>query len=473
MQTPQRLLGMKDHGPGSARVMVQAGQNLTNFLSTYGYLSVDVPVLESTELFLRKSGGELASRMYTFVDPGGHQVSIRPEFTSSIIRAYLEQIDTGSLSYRWQYRGPVVRYEPDLLNSQRQYTQIGAELIGVAGPWADAEVIALASKGLSSLGVKGHSLVIGSLGLIGALLGSFGLSERAKLFLLSNVPLLKDANFGKEDIYQRATQLGFLTSGYQEDMDPYVANQDAKVLLDKLDGSDISVTGNRSVGEIRERYLRKQTQIQDSNSFGDALEMLTIVANIQGAPSEVLNKTRKLISSNAGKEEIDYISQVIDALSNYELDVPITVDFGLVRGIAYYTGVVFEINHPAIFGTPSIVGGGRYDGLIQALGGEDSTSAIGFAWALDRVVEVLLGSNEQNLFKDARDLVLVRAKESSAYGAAVKEAERLRAEGKIVESQISFTSLDESLKYAVDRGIQQVISVGAKGEAEESNVEKQ
>ena len=68
---------------------------------------------------------------------------------------------------------------------------------------------------------------------------------------------------------------------------------------------------------------------------------------------------------------------------------------------------------------------------------------------------------------------MVRAKESSAYGAAVKEAERLRAKGKMVESQISFTSLDESLKYAVDKGIQQVISVGTKGEVEESNVKKQ
>ena len=76
MQTPRRLRGMEDLGPDAARLMARAGDALRAFLASYGYQHIDTPLLEETELLLRKSGGELASKMYTFTDPGGHRVSL-------------------------------------------------------------------------------------------------------------------------------------------------------------------------------------------------------------------------------------------------------------------------------------------------------------------------------------------------------------------------------------------------------------
>ena len=102
MQTPRRLKGMEDRGPESTGVLAWAGDVLRSFLVRYGYRRVDTPLLEDTDLLLRKSGGELASKMYTFTDPGGHRVSLRPEFTSSIVRAYLQGMNGGKpLPVRW------------------------------------------------------------------------------------------------------------------------------------------------------------------------------------------------------------------------------------------------------------------------------------------------------------------------------------------------------------------------------------
>src|SRR3972149_5386011 len=114
MQLPRRLQGMEDRGPEATQVMAWTGDALVNFMARYGYRRVDTPLLEETELLLRKSGGELASKMYTFTDPGGHRVSLRPEFTSSVVRAYLQGMNRGGpLPVRWSYLGPVFRYEPE------------------------------------------------------------------------------------------------------------------------------------------------------------------------------------------------------------------------------------------------------------------------------------------------------------------------------------------------------------------------
>ena len=476
MQLPQRLRGMEDSAPEVARAMTRVGQGLADLLADYGYLSVDVPILEVTELFLRKSGGELASRMYTFVDPGGHRVSIRPEFTSSVVRAYLEGLNRGPLPLRWQYQGPVLRYERDVEGSRRQHIQVGAELIGASGPWADAEVLALACMGLSSLGISGHSLVVGHLGFIGALLESLGLSDRARLFLLASVSSLKEEGPAREQVYRRASSLGLLPVDGQEAEPPSaLAGEEAMALLERLAESDEPAVGVRGPEEIRERYMRKQRQPDDPARFSDALDTVAKVVRVQGRPEEAVRQVRGLLPTGSGQQELDSLERAFEALSGYGLQIPVTLDFGLARGIAYYSGTVFEIQHPAIGDAPSLGGGGRYDGLVQALGGVEETPAMGFAWTLDRVVQALAADGAPITMEDDRtpEVVLVRAQEPAAHGAAVKEAERLRAQGNVVESEVSQRSLDECLRYARERGVRRVVSVSAGGEVQESDVPEQ
>ena len=475
MEVPQRLRGMEDSDPEIARGMTRVSQALADLLAGYGYLSVDVPVLEATELFLRKSGGELASRMYTFVDPGGHRVSIRPEFTSSVVRAYLDGLNTRPLPLRWQYRGPVLRYERDVEGSHRQHTQVGAELIGASGPWADAEVLALACKGLSCLGISGHSLVVGHLGFIGALLESLGLSDRARLFLLASVSSLKEEGPVREQVYRQAGSLGLLPiDGLKAEPPSALAGEEAMTLLERLGESNMPAVGVRSPDEIRERYMRKQRQSDDPARFNDALDMVGSVVRVGGRPEDAVRQVRGLIAAGAGQQELESLESVLEALSGYDLQVPVTLDFGLARGIAYYTGTVFEVQHSAIDVGHSLGGGGRYDGLVQALGGAEETPAMGFAWTLDRVVQTLAADGASAATESRTpEVVLVRPQEPSAFGAAVKEAERLRAKGNVVESEVSQRSLDECLRYAKERGARRVVSVSVRGEIQESDVPEQ
>ena len=99
---------------------------LLHLIGSYGYQFVDTPILEPTELFLRKSGGELASQMFSFLDPASSPLSLRPEFTAPLMLRYLENSKEVDLPVRWQYAGPVFRYDGGSPKSSGQFTQIGA-----------------------------------------------------------------------------------------------------------------------------------------------------------------------------------------------------------------------------------------------------------------------------------------------------------------------------------------------------------
>ena len=470
MQPLRRLQGMEDRGPDAAQAMAWTGDALGDFLARYGYGRVDTPLLEETELLLRKSGGELASKMYTFTDPGGHRVSLRPEFTSSVVRAYVQGMSNGALPVRWYYGGPVFRYEPE--EEYRQFSQVGAEIIGAAGPWADAEILAMACKGLSHLGVTGFRLVVGHLGFIGALLESLGLSDRARLFLLANVAPLSRGADGIRQVRQRAEEMG-LVPGHSigEGAERAVSSESALALLDQLLQTPASSTiGVRTPQEIRERFLRKQQLAQDDGQFDRALDLLSQVAQVRGDPHTALDDIRKIVDSSQALDEVDSLAETLDALSHYQVGMPVSVDFGLARGIAYYTGVVFEIQH-AEAGGASLGGGGRYDGLVQALGGSEHTPAMGFAWSLERVAGLMVAEPGSGKALEPRpNVLLVRPDSASAMVPALSETERLRAQGKMVQLEVNARSLKECLLQAREQGISRVLTVEADGKVTHADV---
>ena len=132
-----RLRGMSDFTGDALLRRERLQRRLTALLSSYGYRGLDTPLLEPTELFLRKSGGELASQLFSFTDPGSRAVSLRPEFTAPAMRYYLEHAAEIELPARWQYCGPVFRFDgasppsvSDRPGNSGQFTQIGGELLG-------------------------------------------------------------------------------------------------------------------------------------------------------------------------------------------------------------------------------------------------------------------------------------------------------------------------------------------------------
>ena len=390
----RRLPGMRDVGGAAYERLnnVQAGFRAS--ARRRGYEPIDTPVLEDTELFVRKSGGELTSQLYTFVDNSGRRVSLRPEFTSSVIRHFIQQSAGQSLPVRWQYGGPVFRHEPGGDSAYRQFTQVGAELIGIDGIEADVEVLGLAWQGLREAGLEGHRMRVGHLGVMQNLLAAFGLSESAKLFIIGGIQDLRSGHTDADGLARQAREIGLLRHGPGSvvALDPASTDTEATRLLVQrvLAGSVSGTVGRRTGEEIAGRLIRKAQAADRPEKLEAALEMVAELAPVEGPRDDAMRRARDIVASRGLEQRpFDELDALCDALTLGGIDESRTIlDFGLARGISYYSGVIFELVHPALSDGLSLGGGGRYDGLVKALGGDD-TPALGFAYGLELVVKAL------------------------------------------------------------------------------------
>ena len=387
----ERLPGMQDLIGDRYVRLADMQESARAHLSQSGYSSIDTPLLEEAELFVRKSGGELASRLYTFSDPGGHEVGLRPEFTPSVIRHYIREQRGIRLPARFQYAGPVFRFDPE---GYRQQTQVGAEIVGGAGVDFDVEVLELAWTGLKKLGVDAE-LRIGHLGVVQSLLGSYQFSEAVNLFIIGNLTALKSDYTDAEELMERAGTLGLVDAEQTQDglssMDRVSSEDAQRFVRGVLQGSIATPIGRRTTEQIVARLLRKVEAAGSQGALQDAFALASALARLEGTASAVLDQARHIVSERGlSASALDGLEALADALSKSEIpDDRIAVDLGLARGFAYYTGAVFELVGRADDGPVSLGGGGRYDGLVRTLGGDEDVPALGFAYTLDRVVDLL------------------------------------------------------------------------------------
>ena len=392
-----RLPGMVDVMGRDHEVLSEAVGTLKSFLSEAGYSPIDTPLLEETELFVRKSGGELTSRLYTFTEPGGRRVSLRPEFTSSVIRYFIDEVGPDKTPFRCHYSGPVFRYEPGDASNLRQFTQVGAELVGAAGTDADAEMLAVAWNGLRRVGLEGQRLRIGHLGLIHDLLDRYTLSEPAKMFLIGRLQELKDGSLDAAGLRQRAEGTGLLSgsNGSPPGAAESEGIDEAAVgfIKEALSASMPSSLGGRSAEEIIARMLRKARRPDDGAIFEEAAEAVSRLVRLEGAPDHVIEAANRVVEGvPTCRDHFKPLESLVEALTRKGIgESDLVLDMGMVRGIAYYTGAIFEI---MAGDGRSLGGGGRYDGLVRALGGDEDVPALGFAYSMDQVVGSLTDRTE-------------------------------------------------------------------------------
>ncbi len=469
MEKLRHLHGTRDLTPATWRPLKAATDQLRETFSSYGYQVLETPVLEPTELFLRKSGGELATRMYSFSDPGGNHVSLRPEYTASIIRHFLEEgLTATALPLRVQYAGPVFRYEKDA-TAYRQFTQMGAEVLGVAGPRADAEILSLSCTALSGLGLTGHQLAIGDVGVLYRLLGPLSLSERAVEFILGSVTGLKAGEGALDAALEKAVQIRLLASDPRHSylsvaLGGMEEEESRELLHGLLQWAEVGSLGQRQPSQVVERLLRKLKGTDEPDRLRRGLEMAYNLAGVAGEPGAALAEAGKVIeSSGMDTSVLDRLRETMAILDLTQTDgAAVVLDFGLARGLAYYTGTVFEIVHPSL--EHSLGGGGRYDSLARALGGPSNTPALGFAYTLEHIVEVLDAQGNQRGLDGAGGSVLVSASSDEAYREALRLAGELREKGMVAEVEVCGMSVEESLSYARARNISEVITVEADGQ---------
>ncbi len=392
-------MGMRDVDAHAYERGERALGVLRECMSAQGYQPIDTPLLEETELFVRKAGGELTGRLYNFTDPGGTSVSLRPEFTSSVIRHFIDNQDAIVPPVRWQYSGPVFRYEAGGGGAYRQFTQSGAELVGADGRQADMEIISLAASGLAALGMDGFGLRIGHLGVLRSLLDGFGLSEPAKHFVMGNMGGLRRGDADAAALMRHAREVGLLRGGIdlglEATLESMSAEEAEEFILGALKESMPAPVGRRTTDDIIARLLRKLRSADEPAAFEGALALADRLARLRGKPDDALRQARAAASefgvNAAPLAELESLLALMPQAGVAERQV--TVDTGMARGISYYTGVIFELTPAAGNGNgnggAALGGGGRYDGLVQALGGRGCVPAMGFAYNVNALLDAL------------------------------------------------------------------------------------
>lgn len=433
---------------------VEALMNVArDVLYARGYQPIETPLIEQTELFLRRSGGLLSSQLFDFSAPDGSEVSLRPELTAPVVRHVLEQ-PTLPMPRRLQYGSPIFRYAerpydepPSSVPNKRQFIQVGAELVGDAHCFADGETIASAYELGRASNIDQVSIRIGHVGLIREVLGCFELSERSRVFLANNVTRLAEPD-GATAVVDEAKRLGLIPTEGRQGSQTQASAADLLSRLAtgsvRLPGSSDSVT--RRAEDIVDGLRRKVAWDANNADFSSALNLMAKLAKTdsfgvgngksmrQATPVDAVGAARSLLKEHGLGElrSLDKLMSIIDAaVSNGVTDSDISVDFGLSASIAYYSGMIFEVRGH-VGGTVKVLGGGgRYDGLASALGSPTELPALGFALNLDIIAEL---AGDGFSCEPRRQYVVLSPTNNKAAKEVAATASRLRNEGKNVVS---------------------------------------
>lgn len=367
------IAGGRSHG--TARLLAQ--------FADAGYGAVTPPVLQPVEPFLELSGEDIRRRIFVTQDAGGAELCLRPEFTIPVCRHHLAHGAGGSADY--SYCGPVFRLgreEPD------EFLQAGIESIGRTDvPAADAEVLGLALEGLSALGRSDVAVRLGDMGLLDALLDALAVPPAAKRRTLRAIAAGRSLDEVTNGVRQEDPHAGLLAA---------IQGQDPRgvraFVEDVLSIAGISRVGGRSAGEIAERFLSKAAA-QASGGAGLNPENRALVERyraIAGDPDAAALAMRELIRT-AGLDHppLEAALGLFEERTGFMAARGLSVERfafsgGFARNLDYYTGFIFEVTAAGPSGPP-LVGGGRYDGLLQHLGSPIPVPAVGCAVWLSRV----------------------------------------------------------------------------------------
>ena len=377
--------GIVDTSPDEYILKKYIIDNTAHVLNEAGYELADYPVIEPTELFVRKSGGGITGRLYSFIDPGGNRVSLRPEFTSSVIRSYLADPPPDGGILRRQYVGPVFRYSDFLTgNALRQFTQQGCERIGPASLDTDAEILRLALESLSMSGIKKITVKLGNVGAIRDLLERHGLSEALCMYVFSNLTHLKENPNYASAIVSRAASLGLVSRREKgKNMVEADSRDQSSDLIQSLMRESLSGnTGRRSRSEIVDRLLKRTSELVDVSTLESALTDLSRFL-IEMTGTVPINST-EISEVGENYKQKQYMNQLIQTVGKVPgLYANYSLNFASQRGLTYYTGLIFDLVKEDGSDIVSLGGGGRYDSLVRSLGGAVDQDAVGFAINVD------------------------------------------------------------------------------------------
>ncbi len=371
-KTPQAIRGTQDIFGAEAEAFAHVVETFERVRRLYRFRRVEMPVFEKTEVFARSLGETtdvVSKEMYSFEDRGGESLTLRPEFTAGIARAYLTDGWRQYAPLKVATHGPLFRYERPQKGRYRQFHQLDAEVIGAAEPQADVELLAMADQLLKELGIAdGVTLQLNTLG--------DGDSREA----------------------------------WRAALVDYFAAHRAQLSEDSQD-----------------RLKRNPLRILDSKDPRDR-------AFVADAPK---------IDDYLSGEAQDFFGAVTTGLD--AAGVAWTREPSLVRGLDYYRHTAFEFVTDRLGAQGTVIGGGRYDGLMESLGGP-ATPAVGWAAGIERLA-MLVGERGDSV----ADVVVV-VEDDAQFARGIEAVTALRREGlsaELVASGSPRKRFDKAVKMGV------------------------
>ncbi len=403
MSALQPVRGTRDILPEDMRHHRMVTDTAARIAARYGYLEMSTPVFEFTEVFKRSLGDTsdvVTKEMYTFAMREGEQITLRPEATAGIARAFISNGLIQQLPQKFFYSGPMFRHERPQKGRQRQFHQIDVELLGVAEPLGDVEIIAVGAHILEALGVLPRTT-------------------------------LELNTLGDPDSRR----------GYRAALVEYFGDQRDRLSKDSL-----------------ERLERNPLRILDSKDEGDR----RLVAD---AP---------LFGDYLNQASVDFFSRVTAGLET--LGIAYQLNPRLVRGLDYYTHTAFEFTTTELGAQGAVLAGGRYDGLIETIGGP-STPGTGWAAGVERLAMLLTEAPSVPrpiavvpVGGQAEELALVLVQRLRHEGFAVdlgfsgnirkrmKRADRVRARAAVILGEDELAK-DSATVRDLDTGEQELVSL--------------
>jgi histidyl-tRNA synthetase len=377
----QGVRGTRDFYPEDMRLRNWLFDNFTNASLLHGFEEYDAPVLEYEELYTRKQGEEITQQLYSFQDKGNRKVALRPEMTPSLARMVMARAGGLPMPIKWFSIPQCWRYERTQRGRGREHYQWNVDIWGTTEISADAELISVLVTFFEGIGLTAKDIVI-------------RVSSRKVL----------------EEV------LGSL------DLEGDIFAQTC-IIVDKMDKLSSDVI---------------EDQLSD---LGHDSKVVTTIQAVLGIKD--MNSLQKALKDES--VAVSELNLLFDAIDSYGISEWVEFDASIVRGLAYYTGAVFEA-HDRTGEFRAICGGGRYDKLLSTLGGKD-LPATGFGFGDMVIMELLAEKNLiPELVSDIDDIVIPL--NSDLRNAAVMVAASLRNSGRTVDLVLEDKKMKWAFKHA-------------------------
>ena len=452
--------GTRDFLPSEMVVRNHVEQIIRNTFESYGFQPIQTPTFEQYEMLAARAGEEIRESMFTFASDAG-RYALRPELTSPVCRLVASDALTNvCYPYKLYYLGPCFRYCRPQPGRYREFYQAGVELMGSGDPLADAETVAVAVKTLRRLGITRFRVRIGDVGIFRQLLGEYLQKD-------SQLPDRQNRVIGDIDkvmhIREKCAAMAGASDLSSEDRNyAGVVSSTLGRLQEEIGysgefrlGADPTESPERLPAVAEATY--RAAWVAHGILSDDQSAFLIDLSRIQGTADTALKLAREHLSGTPAVKPLDDLSRVCDWLPTLGVD-DFDVALGLARNLDFYTGTVFELDSPLFAAQQQVCGGGRYDRLVEEFGGP-ATPATGFAFGLDRLVELFKRSGHE-IGSHAVDVMVVSPPNRRRHAAQVAEPLRTGSCWLRVAVDLKEGEINDQLAYSRDTGAPFIVLVG-------------